>query len=292
MKSMTGYGRAEITLPEFHGVIELSSVNKRGFEFLLHGPKEWQFLEKEAQRLIRSSAERGRIRLSILLQPQAVSAEDPSRDQKVRVGEQLDELKKICQSQDLPYSPSVDLIQRILTSGSRDPVVPPLDTIEDMLIDKINIALDQMVSMRGKEGESLAKDLRNRASTLGETIHLVEKNTEGLARQWRDRLLQRLKESGLEINCDDDAVRKEFTVYAEKSDVSEEITRIRSHLEQFEEGLKSKQPIGRKLEFIVQELGREFNTLGSKSLTPIISNLVIEAKVEIEKIREQVMNLE
>ena len=292
MKSMTGYGRADITLPGFHGVIELSSVNKRGFEFLLHGPKEWQFLEKKAQRLIRSSAERGRIRLSILLQPQAVSAEDPSRDQKVRVGEQLDELKKICQSQDLPYSPSVDLIQRILTSGSRDPVVPPLDTIEDMLIDKINIALDQMVSMRGKEGESLAKDLRNRASTLGETIHLVEKNTEGLARQWRDRLLQRLKESGLEINCDDDAVRKEFTVYAEKSDVSEEITRIRSHLEQFEEGLKSKQPIGRKLEFIVQELGREFNTLGSKSLTPIISNLVIEAKVEIEKIREQVMNLE
>lgn len=292
MKSMTGYGRADITLPGFHGVIELSSVNKRGFEFLLHGPKEWQFLEKEAQRLIRSSAERGRIRLSILLQPQAVSTEDPSRDQKVRVGEQLDELKKICQSQDLPYSPSVDLIQRILTSGSRDPVVPPLDTIEDMLIDKINIALDQMVSMRGKEGESLAKDLRNRVSTLSETIHLVEKNTEGLARQWRDRLLQRLKESGLDINCDDDAVRKEFTVYAEKSDVSEEITRIRSHLEQFEEGLKSKQPIGRKLEFIVQELGREFNTLGSKSLTPIISNLVIEAKVEIEKIREQVMNLE
>ena len=292
MKSMTGYGRADITLPGFHGVIELSSVNKRGFEFLLHGPKEWQFFEKEAQRLIRSSAERGRIRLSILLQPQAVSTEDPSRDQKVRVGEQLDELKKICQSQDLPYSPSVDLIQRILTSGSRDPVVPPLDTIEDMLIDKTNIALDQMVSMRGKEGESLAKDLRNRASTLSEIIHLVEKNTEGLARQWRDRLLQRLKESGLDINCDDDAVRKEFTVYAEKSDVSEEITRIRSHLEQFEEGLKSKQPIGRKLEFIVQELGREFNTLGSKSLTPIISNLVIEAKVEIEKIREQVMNLE
>ncbi|MDC0368183.1 YicC family protein [Opitutales bacterium] len=292
MKSMTGYGRADITLPGFHGVIELSSVNKRGFEFLLHGPKEWQFFEKEAQRLIRSSAERGRIRLSILLQPQAVSAEDPSRDQKVRVGEQLEELKKICQSQDLPYSPSVDLIQRILTSGSRDPVVPPLDTIADMLIDKTNIALDQMVSMRGKEGESLAKDLRNRASTLSEIIHLVEKNTEGLARQWRDRLLQRLKESGLDINCDDDAVRKEFTVYAEKSDVSEEITRIRSHLEQFEEGLKSKQPIGRKLEFIVQELGREFNTLGSKSLTPIISNLVIEAKVEIEKIREQVMNLE
>ena len=292
MKSMTGYGRADITLPGFHGVIELSSVNKRGFEFLLHGPKEWQFFEKEAQRLIRSSAERGRIRLSILLQPQAISAEDPSRDQKVRVGEQLEELKKICQSQDLPYSPSVDLIQRILTSGSRDPVVPPLDTIEEMLIDKTNIALDQMVSMRGKEGESLAKDLRNRASTLGETIHLVEKNTEGLARQWRDRLLQRLKESGLDINCDDDAVRKEFTVYAEKSDISEEITRIRSHLEQFEEGLKSTQPIGRKLEFIVQELGREFNTLGSKSLTPIISNLVIEAKVEIEKIREQVMNLE
>ena len=292
MKSMTGYGRAEITLPGFHGVIELSSVNKKGFEFLLHGPKEWQFFEREAQKLIRSSVERGRIRLSILLQPQVIPAEDPCRDQEARVGEKLDELKRICLSQDLPYSPSVDLIQRIQTSGSRDPVVPPLDSIEDMLIDKTNIALSQMVSMRGKEGESLAKDLRKRAYSLGETIHSVEKNTEGLAREWRDRLLQRLKESGLDINCDDDAVRKEFTVYAEKSDVSEEITRVRSHLEQFEEGLQTKQPIGRKLEFIVQELGREFNTLGSKSLTPTISNLVIEAKVEIEKIREQVMNLE
>lgn len=292
MKSMTGYGRAEITLPGFHGVIELSSVNKRGFEFLLHGPKEWQFFEREAQKLIRSLVQRGRIRLSILLQPQVISAEDPSRDQEARVGDKLDELKRICFSQDLPYSPSVDLIQRILTSGSRDPVVPTLDSIEDMLIDKTNIALNQMVSMRGKEGESLAKDLRKRAYSLGETVHSVEKNTEGLAREWRDRLLQRLKESGLDINCDDDAVRKEFTVYAEKSDVSEEITRVRSHLEQFEEGLQTKQPIGRKLEFIVQELGREFNTLGSKSLTPTISNLVIEAKVEIEKIREQVMNLE
>ncbi|MDG1131152.1 MAG: YicC family protein [Opitutales bacterium] len=292
MKSMTGYGRAEITLPGFHGVIELSSVNKRGFEFLLHGPKEWQFFEREAQKLIRSLVQRGRIRLSILLQPQVISAEDPSRDQEARVGDKLDELKRICFSQDLPYSPSVDLIQRILTSGSRDPVVPTLDSIENMLIDKTNIALNQMVSMRGKEGDSLAKDLRKRAYSLGETVHSVEKNTEGLAREWRDRLLQRLKESGLDINCDDDAVRKEFTVYAEKSDVSEEITRVRSHLEQFEEGLQTKQPIGRKLEFIVQELGREFNTLGSKSLTPTISNLVIEAKVEIEKIREQVMNLE
>jgi len=292
MKSMTGYGRAEITLPGFHGVIELSSVNKKGFEFLLHGPKEWQFFEREAQKLIRALVQRGRIRLSILLQPQVISAEDPSRDQEARVGDKLDELKRICFSQDLPYSPSVDLIQRILTSGSRDPVVPTLDSIEDMLVDKTNIALNQMVSMRGKEGESLAKDLRKRAYSLGETIHSVEKNTEGLAREWRDRLLQRLKESGLDINCDDDAVRKEFTVYAEKSDVSEEITRVRSHLEQFEEGLQTKQPIGRKLEFIVQELGREFNTLGSKSLTPTISNLVIEAKVEIEKIREQVMNLE
>ena len=292
MKSMTGYGRAEITLPGFHGVIELSSVNKRGFEFLLHGPKEWQFFEREAHKLIRSLVQRGRIRLSILLQPQVISAEDPSRDQEARVGDKLDELKRICFSQDLPYSPSVDLVQRILTSGSRDPVVPTLDSIEDMLIDKTNIALNQMVSMRGKEGESLAKDLKKRAYGLGETVHSVEKNTEGLAREWRDRLLQRLKESGLDINCDDDAVRKEFTVYAEKSDVSEEITRVRSHLEQFEEGLQTKQPIGRKLEFIVQELGREFNTLGSKSLTPTISNLVIEAKVEIEKIREQVMNLE
>ena len=146
--------------------------------------------------------------------------------------------------------------------------------------------------MRQKEGSALSIDLKNRLDSLLSLVSKIEEQTEGHALEWRDKMLQRLTESGLEIDCENEAVRREFAVYAEKSDVSEEITRIQSHLKQFHTAIKQKHPIGRKLEFIVQELGREFNTLGSKSAQSNVSNLVIDAKVEIEKIREQVMNVE
>ncbi len=292
MNSMTGYGRAELSLPEHTGVIEISSVNKKGFEFLLHGPKEWQFFEKKAQEIIRSEAERGRIRLSILLHPQSAISSDSSECQLKKVSEQLDVLKKICEHGNIPYSPTTELIQRIVSLIPRDVILPTLDEVKDILIQSTEHALKEMILMRQEEGKSLNIDLQKRAENLREFVRKIKHDTKDLAKDWRDRLLHRLSESGLDIDCDNEAVRREFTVYAEKSDISEEITRILSHLEQFVAGLNSKNPIGRKLEFIAQELGREFNTLGSKSTQSRISSLVIDAKVEIEKIREQVMNIE
>ena len=201
-------------------------------------------------------------------------------------------LKKLCLSENVPYSPTIDLVQRIISSTSREVNLPSLESIEKTLIQATKIALDEMIVMREEEGRSLSKDLLQRAETLRSFVDKIEDQSKNLATVWRDRLLKRLQESGLEIDCEHEAVRKEFAVYAEKSDISEETTRIHSHLEQFKAGLNMKNPVGRKLEFIVQELGREFNTLGSKSAQANISNLVIDAKVEIEKIREQVMNIE
>lgn len=292
MRSMTGYGRAELRLPGHTGVIEISSVNKKGFEFILHGPKEWQFFEKKAQETIRSCAERGRIRLSILLPPPSVLSLESSDDQFQKVSEQLKVLQKLCQLGEVPYNPTLDLIQRILSSSPREGTLPPLENIEEVLLHSTEIALEEMIAMRKKEGLSLSKDLAIRCHTLRDFVDQIEQQTKGLASVWRDKLLQRLSESGLEIDCENEAVRREFAVYAEKSDISEEITRLYSHLEQFESGLNHTRPIGRKLEFIVQEMGREFNTLGSKSVHTNVSSLVIDAKVEIEKIREQVMNIE
>lgn len=292
MKSMTGYGRADFSLPSHSGVIELSAVNKKGFEFLLNGPKEWQFFEKKAQDLIRSAAERGRIRLSIQLQPPGRSDLDASPLQSSYVLEQLDTLKKICKESHILYTPSVELIYRILSNSEKDTALPSLDMVEDQLTDSTLLALKQLVSMRQQEGSTLADDLRKRIAILRNLVTQIESLTKGLANEWRDRLLQRIRESGLEIDCENESVRREFTVFSEKSDVSEEITRIHSHLDQFEDSSKRTIPIGRKLEFIVQELGREFNTLGSKSLKAEVTNEVISAKVEIEKIREQVLNIE
>ena len=292
MKSMTGYGRAELTLPDHSGVVEISSVNKKGFEFLLHGPKEWQFFEKKAHEIIRTKAERGRVRLSILLQPKSTLDLDSPQEQFVKVAEQLETLKQICKKNGLSFTASTDLVQRIISTMPRDILLPSLENIENFLIQSTNLALNDLVSMRQKEGSALSIDLKNRLDTLLSLVSKIKEQTKGHAIEWRDKMLQRLTESGLEIDCENEAVRREFAVYAEKSDVTEEITRIHSHLDQFHTAIEQTHPIGRKLEFIVQELGREFNTLGSKSAQSNVSNLVIDAKVEIEKIREQVMNIE
>jgi len=146
--------------------------------------------------------------------------------------------------------------------------------------------------MRKEEGSLLKQDISNRIGIVISLVEQIKHASEGVAEEWKNRLLKRLKESGLELDASDDRVLKEFTIFADKSDISEEITRISSHFDQFQECLSSDKPTGRKLEFILQELGREFNTLGSKSVRPICSELAINAKVELEKIREQVLNIE
>ena len=292
MRSMTGYGRADLSLPDFSGVIELSSVNKKGFEFVLHCPKEWQFFEKKAQQIIRSHADRGRIRLSILLNPPGTHFSESFKGYSDKVTEQLVVLQKLCEQSDIAYSPTTELIQRIISSIPRDFMVPMLENVEEQLIESTQKALDEMIAMREQEGTSLANDLKTRCHNLRTGVVQIKQQAKGISVEWRDRLLHRLAESGLEIDCENEAVRREFAVYSEKSDISEEITRILSHLEQFESGLCQNQPIGRRLEFIIQELSREFNTLGSKSTQPKVSNIVIDAKVEIEKIREQILNVE
>ncbi len=292
MRSMTGYGRAQAVMFERSIVFELSSVNKRGFEFLLHAPKEWQFFERKAGQLVRSATERGRLRLAIHLHPISPDALSSAANNPTQVAHALDGLKTLCASCDVPFSPSTDLIHRIACAFNEEPRIPPLDEVEDLLIEKTQVSLDQMMNMREEEGKILAADLRNRSARLLEMVLEAEALAHGLPRLLKERLLQRLKESNLEIDCENEAVLRELALYADRSDVSEEITRIRSHLQQLEGSLSSDDPIGRKLEFIIQELGREFNTLTSKSLRAEISSLAIEAKVELEKIREQAMNLE
>ena len=187
----------------------------------MHGPKEWQFFEKKAHEIIRKKADRGRVRLSILLQPKSTLGLDSHQEQFEKVAEQLETLKQICTKNGLSYTPSTDLVQRIITAMPRDILLPSLENIEDLLIQSSNLALNEMISMRQKEGSALSIDLKNRLDTLLSLVSKIEEQTEGHALEWRDKMLQRLTESGLEIDCENEAVRREFAVYAEKSDVSE-----------------------------------------------------------------------
>jgi uncharacterized protein (TIGR00255 family) len=292
MKSMTGYGRAEFELPDHIGVIELSSVNKRGFEFLFQGPREWHGFERKSQQLIRQKIERGRIRLSIVIQSNLINTPLLENSLHKRVSQQLINLKDFCQLENIPFKPSVDLIHRIISSISHDTMVPNYSKVEEVLTLKTQSAIQDLILMRMEEGQALAKDFQQRINELERITCALEGKSRGVAVHWKERLIQRLKESGVSVDTNDDLIRREFAVYAEKSDISEEITRIKSHLQQLQSNLNTDHSVGRKLEFVVQELGREFNTLSSKSLQSDVSNLAIEAKVELEKIREQCMNIE
>lgn len=291
MKSMTGYGQATIELVECQISIEISSVNKKGLEFILQSPREWQAFERKAQNLVRDHVERGRIRMTISI--------DPSHQRKLGnlwneevMDLELEKIEKYCQSRKIPFARTVELVERFANSCRTETQLPSLPSFEKKLTQAVLTALERMITMRKDEGSLLRDDLRNRAENLKNLVHKIEKASKGVAEDWKNRLLKRLQDSGLDLDPSDDRVLREFALFADKSDLSEEITRISSHFGQFQQCLSSDKPTGRKLEFIVQELGREFNTLGSKSIRPNCSELAINAKVELEKIREQVMNIE
>jgi len=291
MKSMTGYGQATIELAERPLFIELSSLNKKGFELILHCPREWQGFEKQAQKILRSFLERGRIRLSLSVDPTLRNGRDRGWDEELMDAE-LSALENYCNSRSIPFARSADLVLNLADSCRTDTQLPTLSAVEEELTKALTVATENLVSMRQQEGELLKLDLSARLAKLQLLLQGIENSGVGTAEEWRDKLIKRLEESGLPIDPNDNRVLREFALYAEKCDFSEEMTRIRSHIEQFKTVISTHAPMGRRLEFMVQELGREFNTLTSKSVRPTCSELAIEAKVELEKIREQVLNVE
>jgi len=260
-------------------------------EVVLQAPKEWQAFERTAQNLIRQKVERGRIRINLCVDSSLNQKSNHLWNEHAMDGE-LDNLEKYCQSRNIPFVKSAELVERLANSCRQESHLPALQSAEEKLIDGVSDALENLISMRKEEGSLLKQDISNRIGIVISLVEQIKHASEGVAEEWKNRLLKRLKESGLELDASDDRVLKEFTIFADKSDISEEITRISSHFDQFQECLSSDKPTGRKLEFILQELGREFNTLGSKSVRPICSELAINAKVELEKIREQVLNIE
>ena len=291
MKSMTGYGQATIELAECQVSIEISSINKKGFEFVLQSPKEWQSIERSAQNLIRQRIDRGRIRMSLSIDSSYKKRTDHTWNEEA-MDQELDNLEMYCRSRNIPFVRSVEMVERLANSCRTEFQLPNIQSAEEKLLQGTLDALFKMLEMREEEGRVLKKDISNRVTKLTNLVDQIDQASKGVAEEWKHRLLKRIKESGLELDISDDRVLKEFTIFADKSDISEEITRISSHFDQFQECFSSEKPTGRKLEFIIQELGREFNTLCSKSIRPFCSELAINGKVELEKIREQVMNIE
>lgn len=291
MKSMTGYGRGCVQQGEYSIVVELSSVNRKSLEVHCSIPREWQSLERELQESVRKCLHRGKINLS--LQFSGGTSVDGFPVDRGSIGSTLEALKAVSLDLGVHFEPNADLLFRIATAlrGSAS-ALPDVSEFSDSIFGALKQALATFVSMRETEGRALSEDLKQRLGQILSWVEQIEKEAPSRPEHYKTQLLERLNQLGLNVDFNDERVLKEVAIFADRCDVSEEITRLKSHLVQMQDCLSLDEPVGRKMDFLCQEVFRELNTIGSKANGLDITKYVIECKNELERIREQVQNIE
>jgi uncharacterized protein (TIGR00255 family) len=291
MKSMTGYGRAATVLGEFTLTVQVSSVNRKTLDLTIALPRDWEgILESEVSAEVRRSVSRGKIHVDVELSGRMNSGTAAWSDEGVE--QSLARLRALADKQGIPFVVSADLLWRI-ASDERQPLqMPTADAGRPALMAALGTALAAFVDMRAKEGAALQADFLGRMTLLREQIDIVAARAASVTGQYRELLLKRLREAGLDLDPGDERVLKEIALFADRCDISEELTRLRSHFDQLDQLLRCGSEIGRKAEFILQEIGRESHTIGSKANDLAISKAVIEFKNELERVREQIANVE
>ena len=286
--SMTGYGRAGVLLHGRDIKVELRSVNARFFEYSSRLPRSCAFLEDKLKKLVASRVSRGKVELSLSIQ--TVTAADTV----VSVNWQLAEgyraaLNEMVERMDLKNDVSVGMLSRfpdVLTQTAA-----PTNE-EELWQDVQSVAEKAFVAMRAVEGEKLKEDVAGRLNTIETLVGQIEENSAGRVQAYSDKLYARLQELLGDRSIDESRLVTEAAIFADKTAIDEETVRLHSHVAQYREILALDEPIGRKLDFLTQELNRESNTIGSKCQDVAITRLVVELKSEIEKIREQIQNIE
>ena len=291
MRSMTGFGRAIQKTKALSITMEISSVNKRNLEVVLSCPREWQSYEIEASQKISESMERGRIRINIFVEKNKDfqhfltdhSIIENDTNELVKIMEKLGQKPKI---------PAEVILELNKLRQPEEISLPSLEKIQPVLDSSLLKAKKQLLEMKKIEGEKLASDMSDRIVSISSQTSLIQKNSNKMSLEWRNKLLKRLSQYNLNFDISDERVLKEVSLFAEKCDISEEVTRINSHLDQLTKTLNMEGSIGRKIEFLLQELGRELNTICSKSSKIECTQSALNARVELEKLREQALNVE
>jgi uncharacterized protein (TIGR00255 family) len=291
MNSMTGYGRATAALGSHTLTVQVSSVNRKTLDLTVALPRDWESLEPEVAAKVRQGVVRGKVHVDVELtgRPNAVEAKWSEES----VAQNLDQLRTLAAKQGMPFAPTAELLWQI-ASGERQPVqFPTVEASRPAVMAALGEALQGFVTMRVREGTALQADLLERLAALERELNAVSVRAPQVPGLYRELLFKRLREAGLELlDLGDERVLKEIALFADRCDVSEELTRLRSHLSQLGQLLRADGEIGRKAEFILQEIGRESHTIGSKANDLAIAKAVIEFKNELERIREQIANVE
>ncbi|MDB4544202.1 YicC family protein [bacterium] len=291
MQSMTGFGRAEQATYHLIARVEIASVNRKQADIVFNLPRELSEIEPALRKSVLEKVSRGRVNVSVNLEAASAAADslsiDPARAQALEAAftELSDLLNRPIQpdSHDFLRAPGVFLFKEsgIEPEQAAEAIQPALEA-----------ALERLVEMRTREGADLKVDFMERLTLLEAATAAISEKAPLVVIRQRENLHNRLREAEIEIDLNDERLLKEITLFSERCDISEETTRLASHFTRFRESLELSEPMGRSLDFLCQEINREFNTIGSKANDAGIAQHVVIGKTELEKIREQVQNVE
>jgi len=292
MKSMTGYGRGESAQEGFKITVEVSSVNRKQTEIAVNLPRDLEVLEAQIRDEINRRVARGRLTVRLSVHA-AETAAGRMRLNLVLARAYAKELRALAKSMRLSDDVTLDMLARAPGVLQPDEEIQDAEALWPGTAKALKTALDTMLKMREREGAWLGRDLKTRVARMRSGVARVQRRAPQVAEHYRAQLLARIKSAGLESPAlEEDRLLKEVFYFADRADISEELTRLQSHFQQFDDCVKSQEPVGRTLDFLAQEINREINTLGSKANDSFISREVVVLKAELEKFREQVQNVE
>ncbi len=291
VKSMTGFGRAEKIFDTMEVTVEIKSVNHRYFEFSSRVPRNYAFLEEKLKSFLKEKISRGKVEVYVTINNSNDDAVEIEVDRFFADGyvKALKSLAKL-------YGVKNDITASVIARNSDVFNVKKKSVDEEAVTNRVlettADAVSAFVSMREAEGAKLKEDVLNRTNFILEKVSFVEERSPETVKQYRDRLYDKIKELLSDAQVDEQRLITETAIFADKVAVAEETVRLRSHIAQLTELLNSDDAVGRKLDFLIQEMNREANTIGSKAQDIDIAHTVVDIKSEIEKIREQIQNIE
>lgn len=290
---MTGYGRGDCARNGFKVTVEISSVNRKQSEISVTLPREMEMLEAQIRDLINRHVARGRLTARVSLHAGASQTAARMHLNIPLAKAYAHELARLSRQLNLPGPVTLDHLTRAPGVFQTDEQIVEEEDFWPAVEKALKQALAALVQMREREGAHLAQDLSRRIAIMRRATARIQKQAPKVAERYRQQLIERIKAAGLEAPApDDDRLLKEVVYFADRSDISEELTRLQSHFQQFDDCLKSREPVGRMLDFLAQEMNREINTIGSKANDSLISQEVVTLKAELEKFREQAQNVE
>ena len=293
IKSMTGFGRSEYNDGKRNIIVEIKTVNHRYADISVRMPRRYSFVEDKVKNTIKEKIKRGKIDVSIMVEN--LTENDVNIKLNTMIAQQYYDNLKELQSQ---FDVTGDITLQYL-AGMPDVLkaIPDVDDEEEMtkcILQPVREAAANLEAMRMVEGEKLAQDLIMRGDIIKGLVDQIEERAELVPKAYTEKLRERIQELiGNSVTVPEDRILVEAAIFADKCNITEELTRLNSHMDQMKSIIeKSSQPDGKKLDFLVQEMNREANTIGSKANDITVTNLMLQVKAEIEKIREQVQNIE